>query len=601
MARSIFYYPLFFTGIIGFIYAAYYLYLEDNGGGTINTSKLMKVQHLDRRTFFPTVPYPDQDAPAEEHEVVWAVFYYKPYCGSCRRIKPAFEALARTTNSTSNLRFADVDCVKEKNLCNHQNVMKQPTIVLYKSVYDTTQDPVYVHREPVATWRGMLIAYELFGWFQRQQYNGHISQEVEWPEYDDIAQAMLNYKLRARDQIESMITDANNLEQRAGYLPAVHAAVKMSLTDAVFTAKHTELKGTRKRAMVDYLDTLAYAYPKNTTRQDSQALSQLIQSHPKATPLTEDVFNSYLEQFPTLTGGTQVEDETWTDSWCVIKGPGVGGYPCGLWLLFHSLLANSDRATGAASLQAIQSWVVNFFGCTECAAHFKAMWNTYDGASQTGHIDTSLWLWEAHNRVRARLTDDDTVLEGSKNQFPFAGECVKCYSELVQDTIGFDLETEARAWVDYSTYDEELWSRSFVFDYLQELMCFESDTFTCAQFYDPSTGTVSQGPHLRTILIGCIVVLLLAMYGISKCFDALPNNEEDNEDDDESDEVLPILPPPSDSDEEAEDDKKTQSNKASSTGLRNRKQQTQGTDKKETQNQSSSQTSKSKKKKKRKN
>ena len=41
--------------------------------------------------------------------------------------------------------------------------------------------------------------------------------------------------------------------------------------------------------------------------------------------------------------------------WCAPRGAeaaGVGGYTCGLWLLFHATLANSDRFSAAEALQA---------------------------------------------------------------------------------------------------------------------------------------------------------------------------------------------------------------------------------------------------------
>ena len=38
-------------------------------------------------------------------EVAWAVFFHRPYCGACRRVRPFFEALAETTNHPDKLRF----------------------------------------------------------------------------------------------------------------------------------------------------------------------------------------------------------------------------------------------------------------------------------------------------------------------------------------------------------------------------------------------------------------------------------------------------------------------------------------------------------------
>lgn len=42
--------------------------------------------------------------------VVWAVYFHKPYCGACRRLRPVVEALGATV-AAQDLRFAAVDCV----------------------------------------------------------------------------------------------------------------------------------------------------------------------------------------------------------------------------------------------------------------------------------------------------------------------------------------------------------------------------------------------------------------------------------------------------------------------------------------------------------
>ena len=43
------------------------------------------------------------------------------------------------------------------------------------------------------------------------------------------------------------------------------------------------------------------------------------------------------------------------------------------------------------------------------------------------------WLWKAHNKVRARLTHDDSVQKGSKSQWPAVTVCSTCYSKAVQE------------------------------------------------------------------------------------------------------------------------------------------------------------------------
>ena len=51
-----------------------------------------------------------------------------------------------------------------------------------------------------------------------------------------------------------------------------------------------------------------------------------------------------------------------------------GGYPCGLWSIWHTLtVAQAEevaKGNGHEVLLAMQGFIKNFFGCTECARHF---------------------------------------------------------------------------------------------------------------------------------------------------------------------------------------------------------------------------------------
>lgn len=96
-------------------------------------------------------------------------------------------------------------------------------------------------------------------------------------------------------------------------------------------------------------------------------------------------------------------------AWAACRGatPDARGYPCGLWLLFHSLLAQARTdAEAAAALRAIKGYVQFFFGCTGCSQHFLAMAraeeDSLERAARTA-ADARLWLWRAHNTVNRRL------------------------------------------------------------------------------------------------------------------------------------------------------------------------------------------------------
>ncbi len=150
-------------------------------------------------------------------------------------------------------------------------------------------------------------------------------------------------------------------------------------------------------------------------------------------------------------------------SWRVCRlrpsSPSVGGYPCALWLLFHSLLANARPSDAYETLWTIRDWVEEFFGCRECARHFAETWASQGITKERGNLQNeahsqmhaALWLWQAHNAVRARLyaeawSDNAAIGSGAgaggfektasipdgsegKWQFPNVwGECEACYT-----------------------------------------------------------------------------------------------------------------------------------------------------------------------------
>ena len=96
----------------------------------------LKVESFANDEVLRTVVWPQSGGSARGGpngpDVDWAIFFYKPYCGACRRVRPVFHALARTTNATAHLRFGEVDCVKHRGVCSMLEVESQPRIRLYK-------------------------------------------------------------------------------------------------------------------------------------------------------------------------------------------------------------------------------------------------------------------------------------------------------------------------------------------------------------------------------------------------------------------------------------------------------------------------------------
>lgn len=110
------------------------------------------------------------------------------------------------------------------------------------------------------------------------------------------------------------------------------------------------------------------------------------------------------------------------------------GFPCSLWTLFHFLTVHeyqkhtTSQLPPHSVLPAMREFILNFFGCTDCAAHFAQESQGLEEALI--HPNSSvLWLWKTHNRVNARLVGDQTEdPEHPKLQFPPKTLCPHCHS-----------------------------------------------------------------------------------------------------------------------------------------------------------------------------
>lgn len=138
---------------------------------------------------------------------------------------------------------------------------------------------------------------------------------------------------------------------------------------------------------------------------------------------------------------------------CLGSRPGLRGYPCSLWMLFHSLtvnayrasaeheLASGDHPTSArTTLLTIRDYVSHFFTCSDCAAHFASQAVGLESKLREPR-DAVLWLWRTHNAVNRRLSGDQTEDPAApKVPFPPESLCSECRtSRGRQDTVDWNV------------------------------------------------------------------------------------------------------------------------------------------------------------------
>lgn len=116
---------------------------------------------------------------------------------------------------------------------------------------------------------------------------------------------------------------------------------------------------------------------------------------------------------------------------CQGSAPGLRGFTCGLWVLFHFITvqaANAENTTDPLeALRAIHGYVKHFFGCSDCSQHFQTMATANRIWNVTSKDEAVLWLWNAHNEVNRRLAGDETEDPVfPKIQYPSERVCSAC-------------------------------------------------------------------------------------------------------------------------------------------------------------------------------
>jgi hypothetical protein len=194
------------------------------------------------------------------------------------------------------------------------------------------------------------------------------------------------------------------MQQRPVPLADVTSAVAYGVQRELVKVNLGAPASERRAAMDAWLAALAALLPGPANRANMQRLRSAARARESlSTQAWEEVVLSIPP--PLLPDGSPAGGIAWAA--CRGATPDARGYPCGLWLLFHSLLAQARTdEEAAAALRAIKGYVQFFFGCSGCSQHFLAMaradGETLERATHSA-ADARLWLWRAHNTVNRRL------------------------------------------------------------------------------------------------------------------------------------------------------------------------------------------------------
>jgi len=142
--------------------------------------------------------------------------------------------------------------------------------------------------------------------------------------------------------------------------------------------------------------------------------------------------------------------------------PQFRGYPCALWLLFHTLTVsqfNVDLSSRINVMEipfAIRNYIEHYFGCRQCSLNFLKETNDIDRLNRTNRFEAIEYLWKVHNSVNRRLSGDVTEdPEHPKIQFPSQFQCPVCQTNETSkkkhvETMNFLLQFYSKENIDMS-------------------------------------------------------------------------------------------------------------------------------------------------------
>ncbi|XP_064467614.1 sulfhydryl oxidase 1-like [Ornithodoros turicata] len=201
------------------------------------------------------------------------------------------------------------------------------------------------------------------------------------------------------------------------------------LTLAQEVPVHTTLNETELHALRDFIDALVDYYPgRPSVRLSLRRLQSYVW---EAQPGTRGQDLSDFIRRLSIKGEGLPPLREYVG--CLGSQPQYRGFPCSLWMLFHTLTVRSyagyreGRSKQPLNvLRSIKGFVVNYFSCRECAKNFAKESENMEEEIKNPE-DAVLYLWSLHNRVNARLAGDKTEdPQRPKVAFPPVFMCPQC-------------------------------------------------------------------------------------------------------------------------------------------------------------------------------
>ncbi|CAF1192510.1 unnamed protein product [Adineta steineri] len=451
---------------------------------------------------------------------VWFIFYYLNYCGYCKKAEPGWEAVAQyAINWSKYIQIGAYDCASEslsiKDICQDE---KYPQWRIYCPLTNTThlafsseQRTIKTKPEEILIWllnKLNNIADQCYGqeWpvknmikpKTKDDLNKIIPKSINKFQLfisDDIllyTLFVLNnsktiqtepiYRLAEQNQITKDISIIKGIREKTGQITLQPIDSEQIMKPFVldkniishFETINRKNIATLKPTLSD-IDSATVWMINRDLRRGLPDLTENVKSwiktlytyYPGSNTMKNFLFNlnEFVKNYTTL---SPTEYQTYINSTSIIKLPQLKfdhcngsdsskrGYPCTLWVLFHSMTVKQAILAEQNALPSdikpsdvivsIREFIGNFFLCEECVTHFVNMTINAENEIKSHH-ESILYLWRSHNIVNKRLRYEEYTNDPNwpKVPFPTKEQCNLCAQQI-------DENGDAREYNENETY-----------------------------------------------------------------------------------------------------------------------------------------------------
>ena len=237
------------------------------------------------------------------------------------------------------------------------------------------------------------------------KYHGSIMEQLKRREEQ-------NRHLRIMEMQDRAVVDGKKILKRryTAYFNDIEMAIEYAI--ALEATKRKYIKDEALQAFKDFLDLLYKYFPREvrpTTHEFLKQMRRFVEEEGEF-GIRGDYMAWKCKDLKTQTRAFSRARPNPTLLGCRGTEPHYGGFNCALWTLFHYLSVREHELNHQNAkpvvIKVMADFIGYFFGCRDCADHFKTVVEEGKGLEIEYTSDAVLWLWWAHNKVNVRLQYD---------------------------------------------------------------------------------------------------------------------------------------------------------------------------------------------------